>query len=120
MSGLLLAVAVGGAAGAVLRHLAAARSGPHFPWGILAANTAASFLLGLLTAGAAAGRVPGWAFALGGAGFCGALSTYSTLAYDVVRLAEAGERRLAAADLALTLAAGRAEAAAGAAVPRLP
>ncbi|MBG0821945.1 CrcB family protein [Planomonospora sp. ID91781] len=115
----VLLVALGGAAGAALRHLAASRSGPRFPWGILAANTAASFLLGLLAAGAAAGRLPGWALTLGGAGFCGALSTYSTLAYDVLRLAEAGERRLAAANLALTLAAGLAAAFAGAALGRI-
>ncbi|GIH81530.1 FluC/FEX family fluoride channel [Planobispora longispora] len=113
-----LLVAVGGAAGAALRHLAGLRISSSFPWGILLANVAASFLLGLLAAGAAAGWLPGWFLTLGGAGFCGALSTYSTLAYDVLRLAESGERRAAAANLALTLAAGLAAAFAGAALGR--
>ncbi|GGS55091.1 hypothetical protein GCM10010156_12360 [Planobispora rosea] len=114
----VLLVAVGGAAGAVLRHLAGLRTSSPFPWGILLVNVAASFLLGLLTAGALAGWLPVWGLTLGGAGFCGALSTYSTLAYDVMRLAESGERRPAVVNLVFTLVAGLAAAFAGAAVGR--
>lgn len=103
--GLVLA---GGAAGSVLRLLldtaAAAHVGRRLPWGILAANVLGSLLLGLLH-----GTAPGWFVALAGTGFCGGLTTYSTLAADTVRL----PRALGVLNLALNLVLGLAAAALG-------
>ena len=77
-----LAVAVGGAVGAVLRHLVSRRlNRPGFPWGTLAVNVAGSFLLG-----AVLGRTPPEVAALVGTGFCGALTTYSTFTLEIVGL----------------------------------
>ncbi|RQX59751.1 fluoride efflux transporter CrcB, partial [Micromonospora chalcea] len=39
-------------------------------------------------------------------GFCGALTTWSTLSYETLRLARTGKRRLAYANAALSVAAG--------------
>jgi CrcB protein len=88
-----LLVAIGAAAGAVCRYL----FGVRFVSGTFAVNVAGSFLVGLLAGGGASGR----AYALVGAGFCGALTTFSTLAYEVVELAR---RDRATAAVGYTLA----------------
>lgn len=107
--GLVLA---GGAAGAVLRLLldtaAAARAGRRLPWGILAANVLGSLLLGLLH-----DTAPGWLVALAGTGFCGGLTTYSTLAADTVRLAGERPRTLGVLNLTANLVLGLCAAALG-------
>jgi CrcB protein len=41
-----------------------------------------------------------------GPGFCGALTTYSTFAYETLRLTEDGSRFLASANIAVNLLAG--------------
>ncbi|MET9107184.1 fluoride efflux transporter FluC [Streptomyces zhihengii] len=101
-----LLVVAGAAVGAPLRYLTdravQARHGSGFPWGTLAVNTAGSLVLGLL-AGAA---VSSSAYALLGTGLCGALTTYSTFSYETLRLAERGSPRAAAANVALSVAAG--------------
>ncbi|MGB3828784.1 MAG: CrcB family protein [Ornithinimicrobium sp.] len=78
-----VAIAVGGACGAGIRHLAA--SGP---WGALrgvfVANTTGALALGTLVALGPA-LSPMW-FAVLGTGVCGALTTYSTLALQVSEL----------------------------------
>lgn len=113
MLGYLL-VAGGAAVGAPLRYLTdravQARLGTAFPWGTLTVNVAGSLVLGLLagatldaggsTAGASDLRL------LIGTGFCGALTTYSTLSYETVRLAGQGARLLAAANMVVTVLAG--------------
>lgn len=109
-----LLVAAGGAAGAVLRYLASRAydaDGSRPPWGTLLVNVAGSALLGVLTG--AGGGLPRWLPALVGVGFCGALTTYSTFAHDTVRLAARGAWRLAALNVAATLAGGIGGAAAG-------
>ncbi|MGY2083434.1 fluoride efflux transporter FluC [Blastococcus sp. SYSU DS0539] len=81
-----LLVALGAAAGAPLRLLAArvaGRAGRDPAPGTLVVNVAGSAVLGLLLGLAA---VPAGVVALVGTGFCGALTTFSTFGADVVRL----------------------------------
>lgn len=86
-----LAVAAGGALGAMMRHAvngAALRFfGPSFPWGTAIANVAGSFAMGLLIAWLA-GREPHPAAlrAFLAVGLLGAFTTFSTFALDVVTL----------------------------------
>lgn len=96
-----LAVAAGGAVGAVLRHLVSLRlNRPGFPWGTLAVNVAGSFLLGVVL-----GRVSPEVAALVGTGFCGALTTYSTFTLEIVGLTTGRAVTYAAASLTTGLAA---------------
>lgn len=69
-------VALGAAVGAPLRYLLGRHLDGRWHTGTLAANTGASLLLGLC----AGWSLDGSALALAGAGFCGGLSTYSSLA----------------------------------------
>lgn len=81
--GLALVVALGGAAGAVVRHLLA--SGPLGGLrGVLLANTTGAALLGVLTALV---KEP-WLMLLMGTGVCGALTTWSTLVVQTLGLWE--------------------------------
>lgn len=101
-----LLVALGAAAGAPARYLidraVQARHGSAFPWGTLTVNVGGSMLLGLL-AGATASR---GVTALLGTGFCGALTTYSTFGYELLRLTEEGAARHAVLYAAASVAAG--------------
>jgi fluoride exporter len=92
-----LLVVAGAAVGAPLRHLADVlvrwwlRADDDDPvvWGTLLVNLAGSAVIGVL-AGATAGGGPGAVTALVGTGFCGALTTFSTLSLETVRLLERG------------------------------
>jgi CrcB protein len=108
-----LALAVLGAAvGAPARYLVdRAVQGLHdsvFPWGTLSVNVAGSFALGLIAA-----LSPAPVQALLGAGFCGALTTYSTFSYETLRLAEDGADALAVANVLGSVLAGVVAAFAG-------
>lgn len=102
----LLWVMLGGAVGAVARsltdHLVRRRWDHALPLGTLIVNLTGSLLLGVI-----AGAAPptAWSSALG-AGFCGALTTYSTFAYETVGLAEVGRGRVAAAYAVGSVASG--------------
>jgi CrcB protein len=97
-------VFLGGMAGALLRHLTTtAIRHPRFPWSTVTANVTGSLALGLLT-GLTLADDP--LRLLIGTGLCGALTTYSTLSYETLRLAETGFRGQAAANLIGSVLAG--------------
>ena len=86
---LILAIAAGGACGAVARHFVAAQvshwMGSGFPWGILTANILGSFLIGVLIETMALVWSPAQEIRLG------AFTTFSTFAMDIVLLYERGQ-----------------------------
>lgn len=112
----LAGIAITGALGALVRHYAGAyvhvaanrlaRHGEPFPYGTLAVNVAGSFVLGLVTALASSGSVTLVAASVLGNGFCGAVTTFSTVAVDLERMLAAGRFRRAVLDLVLTVAGG--------------
>jgi CrcB protein len=114
-----LLVALGAAVGAPARYLAdravQARHESGRPWGTLAVNVAGSLVLGFV---AGLGVRAGWS-ALVGTGFCGALTTWSALGHETLRLLEEGDGRAAWGNLALSIAGGVTAAALGAAAAGL-
>lgn len=78
-----LAVALGGAVGAVGRYLAGRWLPPRYgvPWGTLLVNVLGSFVLGLVLGAG----LPNWLTVLLGTGFCGALTTFSTFSVELVQ-----------------------------------
>ena len=106
-----LLVGAGGTLGALARHLVGTVL-PGERRDTLAVNVLGSFALGALTAGTAD---PGL-LALFGTGFCGAFTTFSSFAFETVRLYERGHRRTAAANAAIHLAGALVAVAVGGAV----
>jgi CrcB protein len=107
------AVAVIGGFGAVLRFLVdgavSARVGPSFPYGTLVVNVSGAAVLGLLT-----GLAPGREVALlAGTAAVGSYTTFSTWMFETQRLGEDRQVRPLVANLAVSLVAGLAAAAAG-------
>jgi CrcB protein len=94
--------------------------GRGFPFGILAVNVTGSLLLGLVVGWAMYHGLSGRWRAVAGTGFCGGYTTFSTFAFDTVRLAEEGDRPRAAvyvgASIALSVAAAAVGLAAAAAL----
>ncbi len=94
-----LGVALGGAAGSVLRYavgLALLRPTAAFPIGTLVVNVVGSFLIGLLARALSAPAVdPVWRIALT-VGFCGGFTTFSTFSAEVITLAQEGRMARAA------------------------
>lgn len=101
-----LLVTLGAAVGAPLRYLVnhgiRARFGGTPMAGTLVVNVAGSFVLGLLV-GAGVGSVP---LALVGIGFCGALTTFSTLALEIWDALADDRYTHAVANVALSLTFG--------------
>lgn len=110
---LWLAVGVLGGVGALGRFLLDAavslRLGRQFPAGTLAVNTSGALLLGLLVGLGDGGQV----LLLAGVATLGSYTTFSTWMLESHRLGEDGELGLATANLAASLLAGLAAAAAG-------
>ena len=107
----LIALALFGALGAVARYgtsIALLRwAGPAFPWGTLAVNIVGCFLLGLLNQTLVGEHAPSaQARAVLGAGFLGAFTTFSTFGVETYRALEAGQWRLAIANVACNLIGG--------------
>ncbi|MFZ5870241.1 MAG: fluoride efflux transporter CrcB [Actinomycetota bacterium] len=95
----LLLVALGAALGAPARYLldraVQARAESDFPWGTLVVNVSGSALLGVVVSATDAAAVPRPLVLGVGAGFCGALTTYSTFGWETVRLVAQGSALLA-------------------------
>lgn len=109
----LLAVAAGGALGAVSRYLlsgwvARLAGGSAFPWGTLAVNVLGSFCLGLLMGAGGEGRwlIPPTLRTLIGIGFLGAFTTFSTFSYETLEALRIGDHRVALGNVAASLASG--------------
>ena len=96
-----LLVAVGAAAGAVLRFLCSTWFDAAWHRGTFLANVAGSFLLGLFSALALSGH----AMALLGTGFCGGFTTYSSFAVQTHGLGVRRGAAYAVATIGLGLAA---------------
>ncbi|TQS42881.1 fluoride efflux transporter FluC [Cryptosporangium phraense] len=109
----VLLVALGAAVGAPLRYLTdravQAIVGPGYPWGTFGVNVTGSLILGFVAAWPASTAVA----ALVGTGFCGALTTYSTFSFEVLRLTQQRLRFLAVAYAGATVLAGFGAAAIG-------
>jgi CrcB protein len=117
----LVGVTVAGAVGAPARYLldraVQRRVGRTlFPWGTFAVNITGSLLLGLVTGAALYHGFHGAPRAWLATGFCGAYTTFSTLTFETLGLAEAGDRTPAVANVVASLLAGTAAAAAGLAI----
>lgn len=106
----LLAVLVGGCAGAVARQeiysALQQRAGIRFPVGILVVNLSGSFVLGLLYGVGASDHWPHWLATGVQTGVIGAYTTYSTWAVDSLMLARDGRRGEAVVNLAGSLVGG--------------
>ncbi len=92
----ILAVAVGGAIGSVMRYLVAIGSskvfGTDFPWGILIINITGSFLIGaFVSLFATRWDLPQVARVFLTVGICGGYTTFSTFSLDTYYLFERGE-----------------------------
>ena len=105
-----LYVCLGAAVGAPARYLVdraiQSRHDTVMPWGTLTVNVAGSLVLGVVAGLALHHRVPPAVTWSVGTGLCGALTTYSTLSYETLRLYEAGAVLYALANVTMSLAAG--------------
>jgi CrcB protein len=106
----LFAIAVGGAAGALLR-VALARiytsASASWPWVTFAVNMAGALLLGFAVTRLQE-RLPLSAYRrpLIGTGFCGALTTFSTMQLELLRMLDAHRYGLATAYAATSIIVG--------------
>lgn len=111
-----LLVAAGAAVGAPTRYLLdralQSTHGTGFPWGTLTVNLLAALALGIVLGGAA----PGVVAVTVGVGFCGGLSTWSTLGYETVRLAGEGRRSGAVLNVVVSTLGGLGAAVLGLAI----
>ncbi|MFC3493023.1 fluoride efflux transporter FluC [Glycomyces rhizosphaerae] len=115
----LLLIAAGAAVGAPTRFLTdlvvAHYAGRFLPWGTLMVNVFGSGLAVFLVVAVAD---PGWS-ALLVTGFCGALTTYSTLSYETLRLVEDGRWHHALWNVAANISGGLAAGLIGFAIAHL-
>ena len=106
----LAAVFAGGVAGALARagvaEWVAAEPG-HWPWATFLVNVAGAFALGWFTTRLTE-RLPQSAYRrpLLGTGFCGALTTFSTMQVELLRMLDADRVGLAAGYAVASVAAG--------------
>ena len=97
----LVAIFLGGSVGALARAAltqALAVRADAWPWATFAANLLAVLVLGLLLAGGAGGAAePSYRRAFLTTGLCGALSTFSTMMLELLRMIDANDWGLALA-----------------------
>jgi len=116
-------VGTGGFLGANLRYLvntvALRYIGPSLPWGTLLVNVTGSFVLGAFlvwtTERVLADPAYRFAFAIG---FCGAYTTFSSFAFETVRLFEQGHHGVALANFLVNNLLALGATAAGVALAR--
>lgn len=115
--GTVVAVAVGGFFGGLLRYgvgLALPTPSGGFPWSTFVVNTGGAFILALLLVLVLEVLPPTtYVRPLLGTGFCGALTTFSSVATGVDQLAAHGRAGVAVGYVAASLAAGLAAASFG-------
>lgn len=89
------AIALGGAAGASLRYVvesvAVWRWGQSWPWGTFAVNILGSLVLGALLGSVLAAELPRWASLMLATGFCGALTTFSSFALQILDMSSSAQ-----------------------------
>lgn len=106
----LLLVVAGAAIGAPLRYLTdlfiQSRHDSVVPWGTMTVNAVGCLVLGGTAAVVASTSGSAWLTTLVGAGFCGALTTFSTFGFETVRLIEDGSTLEALGNVALSLVIG--------------
>lgn len=97
---------LGGGLGAVVRfrvdRLITARAGAWFPVGTLAVNLSGAALLGLIAGAALSPSVA----LVGGTGFIGSYTTFSTWLLETSRLAEERQRSIATVNVAVSVVVG--------------
>ena len=110
----LLAVAVGGALGAVLRQLTSVSLAGRgrIPWGVLVVNVVGSFVAGLALAAPLDPTVQ----LIIVSGVCGGLTTFSTFAVETIQLVSEGKHRAALMSVGQNLVWGIAAALIGLAI----
>lgn len=114
---MIVAVAAATAVGAVLRFLldtaiTRVRRGA-FPWGTFVINVLGAFVLGLVTALAADGRLGDTRHDLLGPGLCAGFTTFSTWMWETLAGWRSGRRGVALLNIAATVVVGCAAAALG-------
>jgi CrcB protein len=104
---ILLLIAVGGAAGSVLRYLIGGRVqhfAPHgFPLGTLFVNVVGCFLIGIFVRQFMNIQTHNYMRALLMVGFCGGFTTFSAFSMETVGLIEGGEYPRAIAYITLSV-----------------
>ncbi len=106
----LLAVALGGGIGAVLRYSVGEWihriSGPLFPWGTLTVNLAGCFLIGIIWELSNTTLLSPQFRLFVMTGLLGAFTTFSTFSLETLNLIRDGEIRLAVANQVISVAFG--------------
>jgi CrcB protein len=105
---ILLLIALGGAAGSVLRYLIGGRVqhlAPHgFPLGTLVVNVAGCFLIGIFVRQFMNIQAHNYLRAMLVVGFCGGFTTFSAFSMETVGLIEGGEYPRAIGYIMLSIA----------------
>ena len=100
----MMAVALGGALGSVIRYMIAQHLRTDFPWATLVVNAVGSFLLGYLASSALLGSSSKETLRLFvTVGFCGGFTTFSTFSLQSLQLLQRGEHLQAASNILLNL-----------------